>query len=65
MSRLRLVVIVEGDGEVIAVPLLLRRLWPELGVNTWKSWGLQFAESEPNSSESENLPGPLAWPLQN
>jgi hypothetical protein len=25
------VVIVEGDGEVIAVPLLLRRLWPELG----------------------------------
>lgn len=31
MSRLRVAVIVEGDGEVSAVPVLLRRLWLELG----------------------------------
>lgn len=31
MSRLRVAVIVEGEGEVAAVPILLRRLWSELG----------------------------------
>jgi hypothetical protein len=31
VSRLRVAVIVEGDGEVAAVPILLRRLWAELG----------------------------------
>jgi hypothetical protein len=31
VSRLRVAVIVEGDGEVAAVPILLRRLWGELG----------------------------------
>lgn len=31
MSRLRVAAIVEGDGEVAAVPILLRRLWPALG----------------------------------
>jgi hypothetical protein len=31
LSRLRVAVIVEGDGEVAAVPVLLRRLWMELG----------------------------------
>lgn len=31
MSRLRVAVIVEGDGEVAAVPILLRRLWAALG----------------------------------
>lgn len=30
MTRLRVASIVEGDGEVVAVPLLLRRLWYEL-----------------------------------
>jgi len=31
MSRLRVAAIVEGDGEVAAVPILLRRLWLALG----------------------------------
>lgn len=31
MSRLRVAAIVEGDGEVAAVPILLRRLWSALG----------------------------------
>jgi len=31
VSRLRVAVIVEGDGEVAAAPILLRRLWQELG----------------------------------
>lgn len=31
MSRIRVAVVVEGDGDVVAVPVLLRRLWSELG----------------------------------
>jgi hypothetical protein len=31
MSRLRVAVIVEGHGEVSAVPILFRRLWPLVG----------------------------------
>lgn len=31
MKRLQIAPIVEGDGEVQAVPILLRRLWPHLG----------------------------------
>ena len=30
MSRLRVAPIVEGDGEVVCVPILLRRIWGEL-----------------------------------
>jgi hypothetical protein len=30
MSRLRIASIVEGDGEVLALPILLRRIWSEL-----------------------------------